>query len=199
MPSIHGENPSGLWRSLEDDPAVIYVLDPDFCIRYCNRAWDRFAAENGGSGLERERQIGRSVMEVIPPPLQALYRGGYGAVSFSGQVWELSYECSSPGVYRSFRMSVYPEPDTSGLVVVNSLSIEHPHGADVEPLDASDAVYADAHGQITMCCHCRRTWRAHGPDIWDWVPAYLETPSRSITHGLCPLCNHLLYRELARE
>lgn len=31
----------------EDDPAIVYGVDSEFRIRYCNAAWDRFAAENG--------------------------------------------------------------------------------------------------------------------------------------------------------
>jgi VWFA-related protein len=39
--------------SLESDSSVIYCLDPDSRISYCNAAWDRFATANNGMHLKR--------------------------------------------------------------------------------------------------------------------------------------------------
>ena len=179
--------------NLEKDPAVVYMLDSDLRIRYCNEAWDRFAIENGGHGLERQHQLGRPVMDVIPAPLKRFYQQGYDQVLSSGQPWEQDYDCSSPAVYRRFRMAVYPDPEGDGLSVVNSLAVDRPHGAEIVPRGVNEFVYLDEHGHVTMCCHCRRTCRANHPHVWGWVPANLEGPPGSVSHGLCAVCANLIY------
>jgi hypothetical protein len=184
-------------RNLEKDPAVIYALDRDLRIIYCNEAWDRFAAENGGRALDRRRQLGRSVLDAIPVPLRRLFEDGYRRVLTTGQTWEHRYECSSPTTFRTFRMVVYPAPH-DGLVVVNSLAVERPHDNTERPAGSPDEmVYVDPHGMVVMCCHCRRTCQAKAKAVWDWVPAYVETPPASISHGICTVCFNLLYPDFA--
>jgi hypothetical protein len=112
---------------LEKDPAVIYVLDRDLRIVYCNESWDRFAAQNGGSGLERQHQLGRAVMDAIPLPLKAFFEERYQKAFSSRQSWEYSYECSSSALYRTFRTVCYPDSRSDCLVVVNSLFVERVH------------------------------------------------------------------------
>jgi hypothetical protein len=58
---------------LEDDPSIVYLLGADLRIVYCNKAWDDFAASNGGVGLNREAVLGASVMEAIAMPLRPFY------------------------------------------------------------------------------------------------------------------------------
>jgi hypothetical protein len=41
----------------EDDPSVVYVLDDDLRLAYCNKAWDEFAEHNGGAHLRRVEQL----------------------------------------------------------------------------------------------------------------------------------------------
>ena len=188
------ESGGGLKKKLEKDASVIYALDKDLRITYCNEAWDRFAIENGGRGLERERQSGRSVMEVVPRPLQPFFEKGYRRVLQKRENWEHTYECSSSTIYRTYRMAAYPDPESSGLVVVNSLITERPltseHGS---AKAASDSVYVDSYGLITVCCHCRRTHRAGSIGAWDWVPAYVENPPPMVSHGICEVCMNLYY------
>jgi len=183
-----------LYRSpLEKDPAVIYALDPELRIVYCNEAWDRFCAANGAAGLRRDSQIGRPILEAIPPVLQPYFRGNYQSVIATGQPWEHSYECSSPTEFRQFRMMACPDPEAKGIVVVNSIWVERAHN----PLERWDQipdehVYCSEEGYITMCCHCRRArrWRT---SRWDWVADYLRLPPQQVTHGICDVCLNLYY------
>lgn len=178
----------------ETDPAVIYALDRDLRIVYCNAAWDRFALENGGAGLERPLALGRPVMDSVPKVLHAFFEDGYRRTLSSRETWEHTYECSSPSVYRSFRMSTYPEPDGSGLVVVNSLVVAHPHDDAKRPPQAPDlGLYVDDFGVLKMCSHCRRVSRVGEPARWDWVPAFVDAPPERVSHGLCGVCVHLFY------
>jgi hypothetical protein len=45
-------------EGFEDDPSVVYVLDDDLRLAYCNKAWDEFAEHNGGTHLRRVEQLG---------------------------------------------------------------------------------------------------------------------------------------------
>ena len=167
------ESGGGLKKKLEKDASVIYALDKDLRITYCNEAWD---------------------MEVVPRPLQPFFEKGYRRALQKRENWEHTYECSSSTIYRTYRMAAYPDPESSGLVVVNSLITERPltseHGS---AKAASDSVYVDSYGLITVCCHCRRTHRAGSIGAWDWVPAYVENPPPMVSHGICEVCMNLYY------
>ena len=189
---------SHLKETLEKDPAVIYLLDRDLRIVYCNEAWDRFAAENGGRGLSRELQLGRSVMDAIPLPLKPFFEDGYRRALSGRQSWEHCYECSSPTVYRNFRMMSRLDPEGEALVVVNSITVERPHDDQERRVCFPDErVWAGNHDIVTMCCHCRRTCRSKQPPIWDWVPAYIEKPPGLVSHGICAPCRVLYYPDFA--
>jgi hypothetical protein len=186
------ETSGSIRANLENDPAVVYFLDSNLRIIHCNLAWNRFALQNGGSHLLREMVWGRAVMDSVPVPLKAFYAAAYDRVLSFQQPWECTYECSSAAVYRAFRMGVYPDPDDSGLVVVNSLTVERPHGSERPPATLT-ADYTSEHGIITMCCHCRRTQRTGQEEIWDWVPSFVESLPPFVSHGICPVCLNLFY------
>ena len=186
-----------LEKSLEKDPAVIYLLDRDLRIVYCNEAWDRFAAENGGRGLTRQLQLGRSIMDAVPSPLKPFFEEGYRTALSGTQPWEHCYECSSPTVYRNFRMMSSLNPTGEGLVVVNSLTVERPHDDRERGICfPNERVYVDSKNIVTMCCHCRRTRRSKQAPVWDWVPAYIEKPPGLVSHGICTPCMGLYYSQL---
>jgi hypothetical protein len=200
MPALPPDSENLLQRNLERDAAVIYVLDPDLRIVYCNEAWDRFAAENGGHGLERHLQLGQCVMDAVPDPLRQFYDDIFRKVLASRQAWEHSYECSSATVFRNFRMAVHPAPRAEGLVVVNSLTVERPHDSQDRKIYAPDpTVYLRADGIVAMCCHCRRTSRVRRPAVWDWVPAYVEKPPEKVSHSICDVCLSLHYPDFETE
>jgi hypothetical protein len=184
---------AGLIRAnLENDPAIVYFLDCNLRIIHCNLAWNRFALKNGGKHLLREMVLGHAVMDSVPAPLKAFYASAYTRVLNVHQSWECTYECSSAAAYRVFRMGVYPDPHDSGLVVVNSLTVERPHGSECPP-SSLIAGYTSEHGIINMCCHCRRTQRTGHAEIWDWVPSIVESIPPFVSHGICPVCANLFY------
>ncbi|MGJ5818425.1 PAS domain-containing protein [Paludibaculum fermentans] len=179
---------------LEDDPAVIFALDNDLRIVYCNAAWDRFARENSGAGLERHRQLGQPVMACVPDVLKPFFEDGYRRVLTSREAWQHSYECSSPSHFRSFRMLTYAEPDGSGLVVVNSLTVMRPHDEhDRVPLPPEISCYLDEAGVLKMCSHCRRVCHRADHSRWDWVPELLAAPPKRVSHGICGICRQVFY------
>src|SRR5215469_12449153 len=91
---------------LEHEPSIVFVLDRDLRIVYCNEGWDAFARDNGGTAWERPSPYGHLLLDVIPDRLRNLYRTAYRQVFFSGVPWVHHYECSSADFYRSFRMTV---------------------------------------------------------------------------------------------
>lgn len=194
--SLRGGTPR---PDLEDDPAVICVLDRRLHIVYCNAAWDRFAAENGGVGLERERQLGRALLDVVPEPLRPLISEGFRGVITGGSPWRQVYECSSPSVFRRFQLAVYPDSRSAGLVAVHSLLIERPHDPAEREAQAAGPLYIGQDGLIRMCCHCRRTRRAQPDAAWDWVPAYVEHPPTSVSHWICETCLNLFYPDAVQR
>ena len=179
--------------SLEQDPAVIYWLDQELRIVDCNEAWDRFALENRGYNLSRQKQLGRCIMDVIPFELQPFFEDAYRTANISKQPFEHSYECSSASLYRTFRMTAHPNVAGDGYVVVNSLSVERPHSAERTACEAIDAVYQNQHGITTMCCHCHRTRVAVSKTDWHWVPEYVERLPVSISHTICAVCLSVHY------
>ena len=183
---------------LENDPAVIYAVDRDMRLIYCNAAWDRFALENSGEDWLRDRSLSTDLMAVIPPPLRGFYCQAWAEVRRMGRPWDHEYECSSPGLLRRFHMHVTLLPgarDQVPLVVLNSLLVEKPHPNRPVGWDAS--LFLDKAGIITMCCHCRRTRLAFGQEEWVWAPFLVRALPENVSHGICPPCAQIHYGELA--
>jgi len=177
---------------VEADTAVIFCLDSDLRITYCNPAWDRFAIENGGDALCRPAPIGRRVLDYIGGPDQEYFERHYGSALLKKEPWERDYECSSHNVYRIFRLRAVPMETVRGLFVVNSLIVDQAHHiAGCLPLEEA---YRTARGLIVMCASCRRT-RRNDPqaELWDWVPRFVEEFPVRTSHGVCPPCRELYY------
>lgn len=179
---------------LEKDPSIVYLLGADLRIVYCNKAWDDFAALNGGAGLNREAVLGASVMEVTAMPLRPFYASAFTWTQKKLRTWEHDFECSSPEFYRLFHMRVLPLAD-SYLMVENSLRVERPHGPEHPGMPSYPFAYVNGHGIVTMCCHCRRTQRLNtgAASIWDWVPGFVEKSPQRVSHGLCANCAAYFY------
>lgn len=181
-------------ENLEADASIIYLLDSELRIIYCNKAWDRFAFLNGGTKLNRRAILGTRVLDVVAGPLEVFYETAFAQAKAKGQPWEHDYECSSPSAYRLFHMRVLPLAD-SYLLVENSLRFERPHGSERPVMPADSALYVSKDGILTMCAHCRRSRRigTTSAPVWDWVPAYLVEPPGPVSHGLCRNCHAYFY------
>jgi hypothetical protein len=190
LPGLHIE-------ILESDPAVIYAVDRDLRLTYCNAAWDRFAAGNGGEQIVRRLMVGRSLLDFIPDSLRRFYLEGFARVLETGSPWDHRYDCSDARVRREFHMRVLPLNGGAGLLVINSQIGEKPHRVPASGLPLS--AYAGRGGIFTMCCHCRRTRRADNDRVWDWVPELVSHPPARVSHGLCGVCFEYHYGEPAGE
>jgi hypothetical protein len=177
---------------VEADTSVIFCLDPDLRITYCNPAWDRFALQNGGRELCRPAVIGRCVLDFISGSDRDYFDKHYKRLLRQSEPWERDYECSSKDLYRKFRLRVLPMQTVRGLFVINSLKVEDAH--QLEACPPLEEAYRTTNGLIVMCASCRRTRRnSPSTEIWDWVPSFVEQIPLSTTHGVCVPCRELYY------
>lgn len=174
---------------LQKATSSAYIVDKREELVFCNHAWDIFARENGSPELANGRSLGKNLFDVIPAVLASFYRTAFHRVRTHREVWTHRYDCSSPSIYRAFRMSVRPMADSGSLIVTNDVLMLRSH----EPAENRYAEYVDAFGMIRMCANCRRTKRADGTE-WDFVAAHLERVSFPVSHGLCPVCHSYYYR-----
>lgn len=183
---------------LDESRDVSYVVSEKLQITYCNPAWDCFAREQGGSSAAMAASVvGRDLLEFIPDELKSFYLELFSQARALGKPTNHDYECSSPSVFRLYRLQIYPLRAGAGFVVQNSLRVERPH--DRTSFEPHDAVYKDTNGWIHACANCRRTQRASDSAIWDWVPAYVSSHALNITHGVCPMCLEFYYRPAIKK
>jgi hypothetical protein len=187
-----------VWRpdsmpEFEDNAAVIYLLDSAFCLSYCNAAWDRFALKNGGAGILRKTQIGRSVMEVTPAPLRRFYGALFRRALQTGDGADHVYECSSAEKSRFFHMRVDRKVTGQGpfLVVINSLVLEEAQQREIFRGDPQ--ALREENGFITMCAHCRRTRVPNAVEVWVWIPDLVRRMPMDVSHGICAVCFDIHY------
>jgi len=187
-----------LRRNLNRSTSVIYMLDDELRFTFCNQAWDRFAAENGGAGLDAPTQLGRCLLDSLSEQLRPFFQSAFQEVRETRQSWEHRYECPSATLQRTFLMVIAPSPEGDGFIVVHSLIVERPHDAPTcSPLEQ---IYTGPDGRITMCGRCRKsrvlTPKTEEEAEWNWVPAHLEG-RRAIHHVLCATCFNIYYPNLA--
>ena len=177
---------------------VVWIVDAQQRICYCNPAWDRFALNNGGDNAVAERVVGADLMSFIPTELHDFYQRAMDETRRSNTIFDVDFECSSAELYRLLHMMILPVQRSGELVFVSSPRREFPHSAELV-CPAHWENYANSDGIITMCCHCRRTRRCVESQVWDWVPDFL-TPEKvhgnlQISHGMCPICVSYFYSD----
>jgi hypothetical protein len=176
--------------ALETQFSAAYGVWADFRIAYLNPAWFRFAARNGGEPqISDHWGLGVSIFNNMPDLVVDFFRLHYSECMRTDGVWNHTYECSSDDVYRLFYQTVYSLEHGRGLLVSNSLVIEHPHDPLQRPACAADdAVYRDKHGFLHQCAHCRRVQNLTEAQRWDWVPEWVRCIPDNTSHTFCPSC-----------
>jgi hypothetical protein len=165
---------------------VSYIVDAQKQITFCNPAWDTFAIENEAPELANDGVIGTNLFQWIPPFLQTSYEAMFLEVEKTGQLRDLSYNCSSSTVFRTFQMLIYPIEPMNWFLVTNVKLIDRPHQME----DRSNLrEYTDRNGLITVCSNCRCAQRADKPSQWTFVRHLLAKDVPNVSHGLCPTCN----------
>lgn len=180
-------------HALDRERGSVVGLWPDERIALYNSAWHDFAQDNGGAVVLERWPLGSSLLTAISGPLRDYYARAFERVRVLREPWEQNYECPSPSVSRQFRLRVLPLAQDA-LLLVHSLISSVP----LLPNDAlhpAAARYVGKDGMIHQCSNCRRTQSADTPEAWDWVPAFVTCPPRSVSHGICALCLAQFYSD----
>jgi hypothetical protein len=169
-------------EALERDPSSIVGIAPDGRIGWANRAWFSFGRENGATTATID--VGANYLAAICGEVRPVFEGWVAGCLASGDPFELEYECSSATVYRSFHLRMLPLSGKA-LLLVHTLTEMRPCDRPSEPPD--EARYRDEFGLIAECSNCRRI-RDPVDSSWHWIPAWVETTPRWVTHVICPIC-----------
>ncbi len=180
---------------LDTHAGSIYALDSDLTVVYYNEGYRSFARQNGAIRLiERRWGLGSNWLEALPGCLRTFYEDALRQCMSGGSVWEHEYECSSAETFRRFHQRAYPLGEQGGVLIVNSLVVETPHDPLLRRSHAPDSPsYADEHGFIHQCAHCRRISVPRDANRWDWIPAWVAKAPAPVSHGLCPVCLDYYY------
>lgn len=181
-------------EALAVERASACLLDASARFVAVNRAWDRFAVENGGEATCRgEHLLGSEYPRHVDGEAPRAKVERELARALSGESFSVDSECSSPQVLRLLRTQHVPvrQPDEDrivGVLLVHTIIHQGPMQAVRPLLQPDDAAYRRLDGLVLMCCNCRRVHRVGSVGRWDFVPAYLERPPVPVTHGFCEPC-----------
>jgi hypothetical protein len=128
---------------------VSYILNSQCRFICCNPVWDSFARSNDAPELATESVIGSDLFEAIPEILRSVYSDAFRKVLSTGEVWEQSYDCSSPAMLRMFRMRIHLLRPQKWFLVTNTLLFEGSHGKVGEP---DPKTYVDRDGIHNGLC-----------------------------------------------
>ena len=179
------------FKTLEESKHSIYALSEALNLLYVNPSWVDFAKKNGAiDRILKQFPIGTNITNVFLGDLvKNFYKQNYLNVLITGKPWRNQYECSSVNEYREFHQDVYPLKNLKGLIIVNTLTVHLPmeqKGRKVYKI--SDKRYVNTAGFVTQCSNCRCNQRVNEPEIWDWVPEWVEKLPKNCSHSICPTC-----------
>jgi hypothetical protein len=172
--------------ALDADPHVIFALSHELDLVYFNAAYLEFAAQNGGD--PGALTLGPTFLPAMTPAVQRHHEAQLLGALRTGTPWHLDYACPGGGKYREFHQIAYPSRYRDGLIVVNSLKIEVPMSSQAGARPPVEDAYRQRNGLITQCSNCRRTQRADGTAVWDWIPDWVDDMPPDTSHSICETC-----------
>lgn len=174
------------FETLEKDPHSIYAVDENFNLIYFNEAYFQFARENDGEPqITKNHSLGSNILNAIKGDIKKIYTQALTDVLTTGKSKKLSYECSSIEKYRLFMQKLYPLKNTKSVLILNALQVERDIENKAFRLEKN---YLQTTGFINQCSNCRRTQSAIDMEKWDWVPSYISTMPKNMSHTICPIC-----------
>lgn len=104
-------------RVLNSIPAQVAMIGPDGIVRLTNAAWDRFAAENGGT--PERTGIGANYLEACEadPDAAAIAAGIRGVLAGELRSYTAEYPCHAPAEPRWFLMECKRTDDGSAVIL----------------------------------------------------------------------------------
>lgn len=165
---------------LDAIPAASAILDEHGIIVAVNRAWMRFAEENGG---EPGHYVGRNYLQVCTcasgecSAEAAVVAKGLREALAGGGSFRCEYPCHSPTEYRWFEVSISPMPTSGGrmvLVIHHDISRRRRQQEDVRVAvrnsDALAALVVSSTDAIISCDLEGRilTWNPAAEALYGW-------------------------------
>ncbi|SDR90932.1 hypothetical protein SAMN05216503_1357 [Polaribacter sp. KT25b] len=179
------------FKTLENSKHSVYGLSEDLNLTYVNPEWMNFAKENGiNNNILKKFPLGEPIVNAfLGEWVKNFYTEKFMEVLKTGKPWHHEYECSSVDHFREFHQDTYPLKNGKGLIISNSLTIHLPMSkTGRKAFKAQDKRYVDATGFVTQCSNCRCTQRVMEPEIWDWVPEWVNKIPKNCSHSICPIC-----------
>jgi PAS domain S-box-containing protein len=183
---------------LDTIPVPVFIKGASGVYVGCNTAYEAFL------GIRREQFIGRTVYDVAPPDLAAIYHARDlelfahpGTQVYEAQVTDRHGQAHDV----VFHKATFSAPDgtTAGLVGVVHDVTERKRAE--QELRESEARYRDALSQIKtlkgllpVCAACKKIRDDSG--YWTQMEAYIRDHSEvEFSHAICPECARRLYRD----
>ncbi|WP_273274936.1 hypothetical protein [Maribacter polysiphoniae] len=179
---------------LENSKYPIYALSKELKFIYFNPAWSHFAKDNQFEGRAlKNLSLGSPYLKSIKGVWLKLYfQKNYKKVIRTGETWHHEYQCSSNEFYRFYHQTAYPLLDKSGVLIVNTEVFKLPMDQmNIKTFEVIIERYTQPNNRINQCSNCRHTQRADEPDLWDWVPNWVEKLPINSNLSICPTCKHL--------
>ncbi|MEZ4386312.1 MAG: PAS domain-containing protein [Candidatus Krumholzibacteriia bacterium] len=178
---------------LETSADPTYAVDRRYVIRAANPAYLGFGRDNGLADVDTSAGLGCSLLDAMGEPAREFYHHAFAAALESGEPFHHDYECSSPDLFRLFRLSAYPLPTSAGLLISHHLTHERAHD---RPTTEPGPQHVSPDGVVSQCCHCRKVRNWAAPESWDWVPALVATMDPRTSHTFCDGCLRHYYRDV---
>lgn len=177
------------FNTLESSKHTIYALSSALELIYFNPAYVLFAKENSNrNDLLEQFPLQTPIVEAINgEEIRNFYLQNYETALVTEKVWHHEFECSEPHTFRRYYQSAYPLKNSKGLILINKLVAHLPINR--KAFEAIKIRYVQPiTGLILQCSNCRCTQRASEPEIWDWVPDWVESIPKNCSHSICPPC-----------
>lgn len=195
MRTAHAATEDALCSALEAlavERASSCLLDASGRFLAVNRAWDRFADQNGGGAACRgDRLFGSAYAGHVKGDTRVEVERAL-ALSLRGERLAVETDCSAPAERRLLRTQHIPirrsDERVVGVMLVHAIVHETAAAAAGPLLAPDEAIYRRVDGLVLMCCSCQRVHRVGSVGAWDFVPAYLERPPSTVSHGCCEPC-----------
>ena len=177
-------------KTLESSRHSICALNRNLEFSYYNPQWLRFAKNNGLNDYLERYPIGTQITEGISgQSISDFYVSKYLESLSSGIIWQHEYECSSLDDFRQYYHGCFPMKSGAGLVLIHTQIVNVPMDRINRPENMGIVKnYLQDNGSIVQCSNCRHINRVDNPKVWDWVPSWVNPPSRIFSHSICPTC-----------
>lgn len=169
-----------------DASSLYYLLDGRDRIADAGGAWDRFAMENDGNDILRERVIGSSIYDHVVGDTSGMFlRTLLSSVRLLGRPLTRPYRCDSPDTKRFMEMTLVAEEDDS-VRLSHRLVRSEPFG--------QRFIFTVERGRqafLVRCSMCNRVKRSNHwmePEVAAQTGEFQAGQPQSVIYGVCPRC-----------